>query len=134
MSEKVENTESVESKNEATPNKMDIWKTFNNVDPETGLEYEWLEVRDYLCEHGPAKALDKLYSYYLTKFTRMDPWSVYLLTCSHFTMEELEGTPINRSYRRRLEAKVMKLMKKRDKDSSSSFPEFLRKNAAEFEV
>jgi len=131
MSEKVENTE---SKNEAIPNKMDIWKTFNNIDPETGLDYDFLEVRDYLCEHGPAKALDKLYDYYLSKFTRMDPWSVYLLTCSHFTSEELEGQANNRAYRRRLEAKVMKLMKKREKDPSTSYPEFLRKNAAEFEV
>ena len=134
MSEKVENTESVESKNEATPNKMDIWKTFNNIDPETGLDYEFLEVRDYLCENGPAKGLEKLFDYYLTKFTRMDPWSVYLLTCSHFTSEELEGEKNNRSYRRRLEAKVMKLMKKRESDKLTPYPEFLRKNAQEFEV
>lgn len=106
----------------------DIWKVFSNVDPVTGDDLDWIEIRDYLCEHGPAKSLEKIYDYYLDKFHRMDPWSVYLLTCSHFTLEELEGEKYNRAYRRRLEQKVIKLMKKREQDKSTPYQEFLYKN------
>ena len=106
----------------------EIWKVFSNVDPVTGDDLDWIEVRDYLCEHGPAKSLDRLYDYYLENFHRMDPWSVYLLTCSHFTLEELEGEKYNRAYRRRLEQRVIKLMKKREQDKSTPYQEFLYKN------
>ena len=110
----------------------DIWKVFSNVDPVTGDDLDWIEVRDYLCEHGPAKSLDRLYSYYLEKFSKLDPWSVYLLTCSHFTFEELEGEKYNRAYRRRLEQRVIKLMKKREQDKSTPYSEFLYKNSKTF--
>jgi hypothetical protein len=106
----------------------DIWKIFSNVDPVTGEDLDFVEIREYICEHGPAKGLDKLYDYYLSRFHRLDPWSVYLLTLSHFTLEDLEGCAINRAYRRRLEQKVIKLMKKREKDKSTPFNEFLYKN------
>ena len=131
MSENVENTENkneVDSKHEQEHNKFDLWKISSDIDPETGLDYDFLQVREYICENGPAKGLEPLYEYYLNKFHKLDPWSVYLLACSHFTMEDLEGTAINRSYRRRLEAKVKKLMKLREKDKTTPFNEFLYEN------
>ena len=125
-----ENTQVYDEKTEASAN--DVWKMMvSDVDQETGLDFEFLEVRDYICEHGASKGLEKLFQYYMKKCEKFDPWTTYLLACSHFTLEELEGTAINRNYRRRLEQKVTKLMKAREKDKSSSFHEFLRKNNVE---
>ena len=129
MSENSETSEyKTETESKHEHDKFDLWKISSDIDPETGLDYDFLQVREYICENGPAKGLEPLYEYYLSKFHKLDPWSVYLLACSHFTMEDLEGTPINRSYRRRLEAKVKKLMKLREKDKTTPFNEFLYKN------
>lgn len=107
----------------------DIWSIVSDKDPETGLPLSWLEVRDYLVEHGAAKGLHKVFEWYLERMPELDPWCVYLISCSHFTEEELEGTPINRNYKRRLEMKVKKLLKVRAQDSSSHTLDFYRKNA-----
>ena len=124
----------IEVESKEAPDKFDLWKISTDIDPETGLDWDFLQIREYICENGPAKGLEPLYEYYINKFHKLDPWSVYLLTCSHFSMEELEGTPINRSYRRRLEANVKKLMKKRETDKNTPFNEFLYKNSRSFDV
>ena len=135
-----ENSEAIESKNEVDSKQeveldiFDLWKISSDVDPETGLDWDFIQIREYICQHGPAKGLEPLYEYYLNKFHKLDAWSVYLLACSHFTLEELEGTPINRSYRRRLEQKVKKLMKAREKDKLTPYNEFLYKQSKSFEV
>ena len=120
--------DNVDLKNEKKVDDSDLWKMFKNVDPDTGLDLDWLEVRDYLCEHGAAKGLEKVFDYYQMKNPRMEAYVNYLLACSHFTEEELEGTPINRAYRRRLETKVKKLLKKRESDKHTPIHQFLHDN------
>ena len=133
QTENIKETQFDEKTASEAPINKDIWKIFSNIDPVTGEDMEFVEIREYICEHGPSKGLDKLYDYYLSRFHRLDPWCVYLLTLSHFTQEDLEGCAINRAYKRRLESKVIKLMKRRDKDKSTPFNEFLYKNKADFE-
>lgn len=105
----------------------EIWKILSNEDPDTGLPIDWIEARDYLIEHGPGKALEKFFDYYELHNPRMDSWCNYLLACSHFTAEELDGQQ-NRAYRRRLEIKVKKLLKKRQTDKHVPMHQFLYEN------
>ena len=131
MSENIENIESkneVESKGEAKFDESAIWKLVSNVDPKTGEDLDWIMVKEYLVENGPVKGLEKVFEYYEMKNPKMDPWVNYLLACSHFTEEELNGTPMNRAYRRRLESKIAKLMKMRGKDKNTSLHQFLYDN------
>lgn len=92
--------------------KKDAWTLLmSDRDPDTGLKYTWLEIRDTLMNEGVAKALPLIFQYYLQEAKGFDPYSVYLLACSHFSKEEL-GDPANRNARRRLELKIRKLLKK----------------------
>ena len=92
------------------------------------VDYECLNILDNLAEHGPAKTLDMIFDYYAMQNSRFDSYVNFLLTFSHFTTEELEGTHINRVYYRRLEQKVIKLMKLRKKDNKININQFLYNN------
>ena len=107
-----------------------IWRMFSDSDMLhlNGVDYEWLDILDNIAEHGPAKSLDMIFDYYEVKNKRFDSYVNFLLACSHFTTEELEGTPNNRAYRRRLEQKAIKLMKLRKKDSNTNMNQFLYNN------
>ena len=104
-----------------------IWRMFSDTNL-NGVDYEWLDILDNIAEHGPAKSLDMIFDYYEIKNKRFDSYVNFLLACSHFTTEELEGTPNNRAYRRRLEQKAIKLMKLRKKDSNTNMNQFLYNN------
>ena len=108
----------------------DAWKMFSNTDPETGLDYDWLEIRKVLTEdekEGVGRALPMIYDYYKEKCEKLDDWCLYLLACSHFTPKEL-GDPYNRASRRTLENKVKKLMKERSKNPHMNINQFLYEN------
>jgi len=107
-----------------------IWRMFSDSDIShlNGVDYEWLDILDNIAEHGPAKSLDMIFDYYEMKNKRFDSYVNFLLACSHFTTEELEGTPNNRAYRRRLEQKAIKLMKLRKKDPTTNINQFLYNN------
>ena len=101
--------------------KKDAWSLLSERDPDTGLKYTWLEVRETLINEGVAKGLPKLFEYYLTESKGMfDPYTVYLLTCSHFTPAEL-GDPVNKGARRRLELRLRKLIKQQEKKTDNVF-------------
>ena len=123
-----ENNVEMKNDNSIKLDDKNLWKVLSNEDPETGLPLDWIEARDYLIEHGPGKALEKFFDYYEKHNDKMSSWCNYLLACHHFTEEELEGTPINRAYRRRLAIKVQKLMKKREKDPFTPMNQFLHDN------
>ena len=103
-----------------------IWRMFSDSDIShlNGVDYEWLDILDNIAEHGPAKSLDMIFDYYEMKNKRFDSYVNFLLACSHFTTEELEGTPVNRAYYRRLEQKAIKLMNVRQKDSNTDNNQF----------
>ena len=108
----------------------DAWKMFSNIDPETGLDYDWLDIKNVLLEDeqkGVGKALPMIFDYYRQRCEKMDDWCLYLLACSHFTPKEL-GDPYNRASRRGLEAKVKKLMKERGKHLHMNVNQFLYEN------
>ena len=108
----------------------DAWKMFSNIDPETGLDYDWLDIKNVLLEDeqkGVGKALPMIFDYYRQRCEKMDDWCLYLLACSHFTPKEL-GDPYNRASRRGLEAKVKKLMKERGKHPHMNVNQFLYEN------
>ena len=69
-----------------------------------------------------------IFDYYEMKNKRFDSYLNFLLACSHFTTEELEGTPVNRAYYRRLEQKAIKLMKLRKKDPTTNINQFFCNN------
>ena len=130
---KKDDTVQYDEKQEATPEKIkfdnELWSIVSNVDPVSGLNLDWLEVREYLCEHGAGKGLEKVFSYYEQHNPYMGSWENFLLACSHFSLEDLEGCAINRRYRRNLELKIKKLIKKRESDKNTPIQEFLYKNS-----
>lgn len=112
--------------NEPVPELTEAQKEFqreacsllSTTDPETGLEYEWLEIRKRLCNgEKPVDVLPAIFDYYEEKNPKMDAWLNYQLACSHFEKDELG--PKNRFERKQLEARVKKLMKKSKKPGQS---------------
>ena len=122
--------ENNDNTNESKIDNDKIWRMFSDSDIShlNGVDYEWLDILDNIAEHGPAKSLDMIFDYYEMKNKRFDSYVNFLLACSHFTAEELEGTPVNRAYYRRLEQKAIKLMKLRKKDSNTNMNQFLYNN------
>jgi hypothetical protein len=99
------------------------------VDPETGLDYAWLDIRKRLVDgEPPVSVLPAIFEYYEEKNNRCDSWINYQLACSHFSKEEI-GDPKNRWERKKLEAKVKKLMKMRTAKPGQSIHQFLAENA-----
>lgn len=109
--------------------KKNAWSLLSDRDPETGLKYTWLEIRETLVNDGVDKALPLIFEYYLREAKGFDPYSVYLLACSHFTKEEL-GDPINKGAKRRLELKIRRLLKKEKNAETNPF-KFYREHADE---
>ena len=106
----------------------DAFAMLSTVDPETGLDYSWLEIRERLSNgEQPINILPYIFDYYQEKNCYMDAWSNYLLACSHFDPIDLGG-PKNRSARKLLELKVKKLVKARAKDTHSNIHQFMFKN------
>jgi len=106
----------------------DVWNLMSNTDPETGLDFAWLDIVDRLKEGVKAvDVLPSIFDYYQEKNPTMDSWLNYCLACSHFEKDDLEG-PSNRSARRRLEARVKKLMKVRSKQQHKNIHQFMYDN------
>ena len=74
-----------------------IWRVLSDANL-NGVDYEWLDISDNIAEHGPAKSLDMIFDYYEVKNKRFDSYVNFLLAYSHFTTEELEGTPASKAY------------------------------------
>ena len=108
--------------------KYDALKLINTTDHETGLSYDWLEVRDQVVLHG-VRALRHLFEYYERNNPHFDSQINYICACSHFSAEDLE-LPTNRATRRALEARVKKLLKIRAKNPTETMQQFLRNNAS----
>ena len=108
--------------------KYDALKLINTTDHESGLSYDWLEVREQVVLHGVG-ALRHLFEYYERNNPYFDSQVNYMCACSHFSAEDLE-LPTNRATRRALEARVKKLLKIRDKNPTETMQAFLRNNAA----
>lgn len=101
----------------------------STVDPETGLEYAWLDIRKRLCDgEPPVEVLPAIFEYYEEKNNKCDSWINYQLACSHFQPDEIGG-PKNRFERKKLEAKIKKLMKLRLKKPAQAMNQFLAENA-----
>ena len=111
-----------------TTTSREAWSLLSNVDPITNLKYSWLDIREVLMSDGPSKALPMIYDYYMEEGNRLDPYTNFLLACSHFTSEEL-GDPVTKSAKRRLELRLRKLLKKRAKNPHESFNKFCRDNS-----
>ena len=107
--------------------KYDALKTICEFDHDTGLSYDWLEVREQVMLHG-VKALRHLFEYYQRNNTHFDEQLNYMCACSHFTPEDLD-LPTNRATRRALEARIKKLLKIRSKNPDEPMQSFLRNNA-----
>jgi len=104
------------------------YSMFSDVDPETGLDFEWLTIRNKLVSGADiGEVLPLMFDYYESKNNKMSPWCNYLLSCSHFTKEELDGKQ-NRNGRKKLENMVKQLMKKRQKNPSENINQFLYNN------
>ena len=108
--------------------KYDALKTICEFDHDTGLSYDWLEVREQVVIHG-VKALRHLFEYYQRNNPHFDDQLNYMCACSHFTPEDLE-LPTNRATRRALEARIQKLLKIRAKNPNENIQQFLRNNAS----
>lgn len=106
--------------------KRDAWSLLSDIDPVTGIDYAWLDIREALMEQGPAKVLGQIYDYYQDRNPSMDSWMNYLLACSHFTKEEL-GDPIGKGARRRLELRIKKAVKK-NKGPVQNYRQFYYEN------
>ena len=91
--------------------KRDAWSLLSDIDPVTGIDYAWLDIREALMEGGPAKALGLIYDYYQDRNPSMDSYMNFLLALSHFSKQEL-GDPVTKGARRRLELRIKKAMKK----------------------
>jgi hypothetical protein len=109
--------------------KRDAWSLMSDVDPESGLPYAWLDIREALIEGGPAKALPMIFDYYCERNPYMDSYTNYLLACSHFTKEELE-MPNSKGARRRLELRIKKAVKK-NKGPIQNYRQFYYEHAGE---
>ena len=105
--------------------KYDLMRMMSDYDLETGLSYDWLEVRDSLMILG-VKGLPLVFDYY-ESHSQFDSWTNFLISCSHFTDFELDLNG-NRSMRRIMMSKVKKLLSKRSKDSNKNIHQFLREN------
>lgn len=104
------------------------YSMFDNKDVETGLSMDWITIREKLCNGvSVGEVLPLIFDYYEHNNEKMNSWMNYLLSCSHFTKEELDGTH-NRSSRRQLEMKVKKLMKMRKQNTSQNINQFLYNN------
>ena len=106
----------------------EINKQFEDSFFETNIEekttnYEWEKVKQELMKDG-IKAIKFVFEYYQQENPKFDPWINFCLASSHFTKEELEGS--GKSYKKRLEYEVKKLMKK------SKTNEFKEKNYFDF--
>ena len=108
--------------------KYDALKIINTTDHESGLSYDWLEVRDQVVLHG-VKALRHLFEYYERNNPHFDSQLNYMCACSHFSAEDLE-LPTNRSTRRSLEKRIERLIKLRAKNPTETMQAFLRNNAS----
>lgn len=106
----------------------EAWSLLSDKDPETGLTYDWLTIRDVLMNEGVAKGLPMIFEYYNTVNTRMDPYINYMLACSHFTSEEL-GDPQTRTARKKLQQQVKKLIKKRAEHPHENIFKFYNEHA-----
>lgn len=110
------------------PTSQDAFKLLSNVDPDTGLHFEWLEIRDKLMNGAKVgDVLPLIFDYYSSQCESMDAWCIYLLTCSHFDPSDLDA-PQNRFQRKRLEAKVKKLIKARKQEPNTNINEFMYKH------
>lgn len=97
----------------------------SSKDPVTGLEYDWLNIRDRLCNGDlPGAVLPDIFNYYCEQNPKMDLWMNYLLSCSHFTKEELDGSQ-NRNGRKKLEQSVKKMLTARSKNPHQNIREFM---------
>ena len=92
----------------------------------SGVPWAWYEVREKLCEKGIG-ALQDVFEYYQEYNHFFDPWTNYLLACSHFDKEELNGKN-NRQYRKQLEFKVKKLIKQQAKEPNKHMYQIMREN------
>lgn len=107
--------------------KYDALRLINKFDHETGLSYDWMDVRDEVMLHGVG-ALRHLFEYYERNNPHFDAQINYMCACSHFTAEDLE-LPTNRATRRAMEARIQKLLKLRSKNPNENIQQFLRNNA-----
>jgi hypothetical protein len=106
----------------------DCFSLLSTVDPESGLDFAWLDIRDRLCNgEKPIDVLPAIFYYYEEKNPRMDHWLNYLLACNHFTKEEIGG-PQHRQARKRLEAAVKKLMKGKAQKPGMNMHQYLYEN------
>ena len=122
MTEIYDNKEDVEH-----VSKYDALKTICEFDHDTGLSYDWLEVREQVMIHG-VKALRHLFEYYQRNNTHFDEQLNYMCACSHFSAADLD-LPTNRATRRALEVRIQKLLKLRSKKPNEPIQQFLRNNA-----
>ena len=90
----------------------------------SGIPWTWYEVRKKMCEKGVG-ALNDVFEYYEEHNQFFDSWTNYLLTLSHFDKEELDGKQ-NRQYRKQLECKVKKLMKKKAEEPNKHIYQIMR--------
>ena len=113
---------------EKTQYDRDVFKLLSDTDPETGLKFDWIDIRDQLVNGAsPGDVLPLIFDYYMEHNPRMDAWCNYLLACSHFTHDELNGHQ-NRTARRKLEVKVKKLLKARSRKPHQEINQFMYEN------
>jgi hypothetical protein len=106
----------------------DVFKLLSDTDPDTGLKFDWIDIRDQLINGAsPGDVLPLIFDYYMQHNQKMDAWCNYLLACSHFTHQELNGNQ-NRAARRKLELKVKKLLKARSLNPHQQINQFMYEN------
>lgn len=90
----------------------------------------WDDIIDAMSnsDHPVEIGLPLIFEYYETYNKEMGPWLNYLLSLSYFSDEEL-NKPTCRNAKRRLQANVTKLLKKRQHDPSTPIDVFLQKNS-----
>jgi hypothetical protein len=127
--------ENGESKDEAKveiPFDRDVFSLISDVDPETGLSFAWLDIRQKLMDGvPPGDVLVDIFEYYQEKNPKMDAWLNFQLALSMFTKEELDG-PMNRNGRKKLEQAVKKLIAKRSKKPMQEMNQFMFENQGLF--
>ncbi len=92
---------------------------------EKGIPWDWFDVVDELKEHG-VLAIESLFDYYETYNTHFDSWTNYLLTCSHFSEQEL-GYPTSKKAKLKLQKKVNQLMRNARKNPHLTTSQLFKK-------